>query len=59
MVSSILQAFPEEVAEHLRLGRCPRPRPLAMWNLLDLVDGVATYDEAFWRKRPDWTYDPA
>ena len=25
---------------------------------LDLADGIATYDETFWRKRPDWTYDP-
>lgn len=24
-----------------------------------LTGGVATYDETFWRKRPDWTYDPA
>ena len=41
------------------LGRCPRPRRLPIPKLLDLADGVATYDETFWRKRPDWTYDPA
>jgi hypothetical protein len=29
-----------------------------MPKLLDLTDGAATYDEAFWRKRPDWTYEP-
>jgi NADH:ubiquinone oxidoreductase subunit F (NADH-binding) len=58
MVSSILRAFPEEFAEHVELGRCPRPRRLPVPKLLDLVDGVATYDESFWRKRPDWTYDP-
>jgi len=23
-----------------------------------LSNGTATYDDAFWRKRPDWTYDP-
>ena len=23
-----------------------------------LVYLAATYDEAFWRKRPDWTYEP-
>ena len=58
VVTSILQAFADELDEHLTLGACPRPRPLPMWTLLDLADGVATYDEAFWRKRPDWTYAP-
>jgi hypothetical protein len=28
-----------------------------MPKLLDLADGTATYDESFWRKRPDWTYE--
>jgi len=59
VITSILQAFADEVTEHIALGRCPRPRQLPMWKLLDLRDGVATYDESFWRKRPDWTYDPA
>lgn len=59
MVSSILRAFPEEFAEHIDLGRCPRPRRLPIPKILDLVDGVATYDESYWNKRPDWTYDPA
>ncbi len=58
MVSSILAAFPEEFDEHIELHRCPRPRELPMPKLLDLQDGHATYDESFWRKRPDWTYDP-
>jgi NADH:ubiquinone oxidoreductase subunit F (NADH-binding) len=58
VVTSILQAFSEEVDEHVALGRCPRPRALPMWTLKDLRGGVATYDEAFWRKRADWTYDP-
>jgi NADH:ubiquinone oxidoreductase subunit F (NADH-binding) len=58
MVDSVMQAFPEEFAEHVELGRCPRPRRLPIPKLLDLSDGRAVYDEAFWRKRPDWTYDP-
>ena len=58
MVSSLLRAFPAEFAEHIELGRCPRPRPLPMPKLLDLEGGRATYDESFWRKRPDWTYEP-
>ena len=58
MVSSILRAFPDEFAEHIEQGACPRPRRLPIPKLLDLADGTATYDEAFWRKRPDWTYEP-
>ena len=59
MVNSVMQAFPEEFVEHVELGRCPRPRQQPIPKLLDLGDGVATYDETFWRKRPDWTFDPA
>lgn len=57
MVSSVLRAFPEEFAEHIELGRCPRPRRLPIPKVLDLVGGVATYDDNYWNKRPDWTYD--
>ncbi len=49
-------AFPEEFAQHLEPGRARRPRRLPIPKLLDLADGHATYDESFWRKRPDWTY---
>lgn len=59
MVSSVLRAFPEEFAEHAELGRCPRPRTIPMPKIVDLEGGRAAYDESFWRKRPDWTYDPA
>jgi NADH:ubiquinone oxidoreductase subunit F (NADH-binding) len=58
VVASILQAFPEEFAEHLAEHRCPRPERRPMPKLLDLDGGRAVYDESFWRKRPDWTYDP-
>lgn len=58
LVKSILAAFPEEFAEHIAQGRCPRPRQLPIPKLIDLADGVATYDESFWRKQPDWTYAP-
>jgi NADH:ubiquinone oxidoreductase subunit F (NADH-binding) len=58
MVNSIMQAFPEEFVEHVELGGCPRPRRLPIPKLVDLAAGVATFDEAFWRKRPDWTYAP-
>ena len=56
MVSSIMRAFPEEFAQHVELGHCPRSREMPIPKLLDLADGRAVYDETFWRKRPDWTY---
>lgn len=55
LVSSVLRAFPDEVAEHVETGMCPRPVPRPLPKLVDLADGVATYDEGYWRKRPDWT----
>ena len=58
VITSILQAFPEEFTEHIELGRCPRPRRLPIPKLVDLADGRAVYDESFWRKQPDWTYAP-
>src|SRR5690606_9189227 len=44
MVASILRAFPEEFDEHITGGRCPRPRAVELPKLVDLRDGVATYD---------------
>ena len=57
VVSSVLRAFPDEFAEHLEQHGCPRPARRPMPKLLDLADGAATYDDSFWRKRPDWTYE--
>jgi len=28
-----------------------------MPKLVDLAGGSVSYDESFWRKRPDWTYE--
>jgi hypothetical protein len=36
----------------------PATTTLPIPKLLDLSDGQAVYDDAFWKKRPDWTYDP-
>ena len=58
VVSSILRCYPEEFAEHLESGRCPRPRDLVVPKVVDLADGQVTYDESQARKRPDWTYSP-
>lgn len=57
LVGSVLQAFPEEFVEHIEAGACPRPRRLPIPKLVDLDGGTAVYDDSFWRKRPDWTYD--
>lgn len=56
VVASVLAAFPAEVVEHVELGRCPRPHPVPLPKIVDLIDGVARYDERQLRKRPDWTY---
>lgn len=57
VISSVLRAFPEEFAEHLDAHQCPRTSSRPFPKIVDLVDGHAIYDESFWRKRPDWTYD--
>jgi len=59
VVGSVLNAFPEEFVAHVEQHRCGHPERRPMPKLVDLADGVATYDESFWRKRPDWTYEPA
>ncbi len=57
VVRSILRAFPDEFAAHIE-GHCPNPRTdLIAPKIVDLADGVVTYDEHHRRKRPDWTYE--
>ncbi|HEX8802871.1 MAG TPA: NADH-ubiquinone oxidoreductase-F iron-sulfur binding region domain-containing protein, partial [Acidimicrobiales bacterium] len=54
VVSSILRAFPDEVAA--ALDEQPlRPRGLTVPKLVELSGGRAAYDERQARKRPDWT----
>jgi NADH-quinone oxidoreductase subunit F len=58
-ISSILRSFPEEFARHLE-GRCSvEPRPIQVPKLVEIADGVATYDERHRLKQPDWTYREA
>lgn len=59
LVASVLQAFPQEFVDHIEHRQCPQVEQRPMPKLLDLEGGSATYDESYWRKRPDWTYDPA
>jgi NADH-quinone oxidoreductase subunit F len=66
VVSSVLRCFPEEFAEHIETGRCPRPREVPLGKIVDLSvfsgdtpgppGGVVVYDERQAYKRPDWTY---
>jgi NADH-quinone oxidoreductase subunit F len=58
LVGSLIARFPEEFADHL-VGPCRRPRALPLPKLVDLTDGVATYDTRHEHKRPDWTYSPS
>ncbi len=56
VISSLLRRFPQDFTSELEgpqsLERLPVPK------IVDIRDGVATYDEAQGRKQPDWTYAP-
>jgi NADH-quinone oxidoreductase subunit F len=55
VVGSIVTAFADEV--NAALDGVPLPhRGLVVPKLVDLADGVATYDERQPLKQPDWTY---
>lgn len=56
-MSSVLRAFSEEFAEHLE-GRCraPHERRILMPKIVDLRDGVVTYDQKQPLKEADWSY---
>ena len=56
VVSSLLTHFPEEFVDHLEGRGCQSVRELIVPKLVDLVDGVAVYDEHQKLKQPDWTY---
>jgi NADH-quinone oxidoreductase subunit F len=56
VVSSLLTHFAEEFVDHLEGRGCQSARELIVPKLLDLADGVATYDRHQMLKQPDWTY---
>lgn len=56
LISSVLDAFPEEIEAHLDGACLATNREIPTPKLVDLVDGVATYDPMQDRKQPDWTY---
>jgi NADH-quinone oxidoreductase subunit F len=55
VIASILATFPEEITEQIEAG-CRRPRGLVPPVIVDIADGVPTFDERQARKQPDWTY---
>lgn len=55
VVSSILRAFSEELADHIASGKCPHPRRPTP-ELVDLTGGHAHHGESLWSKQLDWTY---
>jgi hypothetical protein len=56
VVESVLLAFPDEFAEHIEGGVCPRPRVIPLPRIVDLEGSSVVYDETHYRKQPDWTY---
>jgi NADH-quinone oxidoreductase subunit F len=56
LVSSVLRAFPEDVAAHLE-GRPPPERDVLVPKIVGISsEGIVTYDERHRLKLPDWTY---
>jgi NADH-quinone oxidoreductase subunit F len=55
VVSSLLQAFPEDVAAALGGEGLPE-RGLVVPKIVDIADGTVVYDESQMLKQPDWTY---
>jgi len=56
LVSSILETFPDDVAAHVDGGCLSDRTQLPIPKVLELSDGVVTYDQRQERKQPDWTY---
>ncbi len=56
LISSFLRCFPEEFADHLEGRRCAGRHDMTVPKIVDIIDGVAIYDEKQRHKQPDWTY---
>jgi NADH-quinone oxidoreductase subunit F len=55
VISSLLQAFPEDVADALS-GAIAKWRGLRLPKIVDFVDGEVIYDDMQVHKQPDWTF---
>ena len=60
VIGSMLRAFPEEFVEHLEQASLPTAAAAvrSRSSSISSTDGRPT-TRPTWRKRPDWTYDPA
>ena len=56
VTASIMREFPEDFVAHLEARVLPPRRRYPLPKIVDLGDGVVTYDERIERKQPDWTY---
>jgi hypothetical protein len=54
IVASLLRLFPEDFTAELE--GAPPVEALPVPKIVDVHDGVATYDDKQMRKQPDWTY---
>jgi hypothetical protein len=55
VIASFLAAFGPDFEARVERGR-PRGEPLPIVPMADLRGGVATLDDDFARKQPDWTF---
>jgi NADH-quinone oxidoreductase subunit F len=55
VISSLLRKFPEDFSPEVTLTDL---ESLPVPKIVNIRDGIATYDETQQRKQPDWTYAP-
>jgi NADH:ubiquinone oxidoreductase subunit F (NADH-binding) len=55
LVPSLLAEFADDFTAHAA-GGCPLRHDLVLPKIVDIVDGVADFDEHQASKQPDWTY---
>jgi NADH:ubiquinone oxidoreductase subunit F (NADH-binding) len=56
VVGSVVSLFGDQVQAHTQKGGAPVD-PVLITPLVDIADGMATYDQRQRDKQPDWTYD--
>ncbi len=56
VISSLMAAFPAEFEAHVA-GAAKGHEPELISELVDIVDGVARFDDSFRKKQPDWTHN--
>lgn len=57
VISSLLRTFPGDFVRELEEAAPLEPLPIP--KIVDIHDGIATYDDDEMRKQPDWTYTPS